>query len=182
MRVGINGMGRIGRLALRAAFGAAERPEDDPRAGNRLEVVHLNEVKGGAAATAHLLAFDSVQGRWRAPIVADGEAAIRVGDRLLGFSEDARPADNGPGDRDALLLPARQLRREVVNAGAQADAVERFLGPLPPLGVRHAPIEQGNLHVVEHAEVADQVKHLEDEADLLVAHRRQRAVRVARDG
>ena len=44
MRVGINGMGRIGRLALRSAMGAAERPTDDPRAGNRLEVVHLNEV------------------------------------------------------------------------------------------------------------------------------------------
>ena len=32
MRIGINGMGRIGRLALRAAMGAAERPTDDPRA------------------------------------------------------------------------------------------------------------------------------------------------------
>ena len=52
MKVGINGMGRIGRLALRAAMGAAERQADDPRAGNRLEVVHLNELKGGAAATA----------------------------------------------------------------------------------------------------------------------------------
>ena len=60
MKLGINGMGRIGRLALRAAMGAAERPADDPRAGNRLEVVHLNALKGGAAATAHLLAFDSV--------------------------------------------------------------------------------------------------------------------------
>ena len=49
MRVGISGMGRIGRLALRAAMGAAERQRDDPRAGNRLDVVHLNEVKGGAA-------------------------------------------------------------------------------------------------------------------------------------
>ncbi|WP_144186190.1 ArsJ-associated glyceraldehyde-3-phosphate dehydrogenase [Elioraea rosea] len=93
MRVGINGMGRIGRLALRAAFGAAERPDDDPRAGNRLEVVHLNEVKGGAAATAHLLAFDSVQGRWRASIAAEDESALRVGDRRLGFSEHARPVD-----------------------------------------------------------------------------------------
>jgi Glyceraldehyde 3-phosphate dehydrogenase, NAD binding domain len=55
MKVGINGMGRIGRLALRAAMGAAERQADDPRAGNRLQVVHLNELKGGAAATAHLL-------------------------------------------------------------------------------------------------------------------------------
>jgi glyceraldehyde 3-phosphate dehydrogenase len=86
VRVGINGMGRIGRLALRAAFGAAERPHDDPRAGNRLEVVHLNEIKGGAAATAHLLAFDSVQGRWRAEIAARGEDAVAIGDRALTFS------------------------------------------------------------------------------------------------
>ena len=49
MGVGINGMGRIGRLALRAALGAMDRPDDDPRAGNRLDVVHVNEVKGGAA-------------------------------------------------------------------------------------------------------------------------------------
>ena len=46
MKVGINGMGRIGRLALRAAMGAAERPEDDPRGSNRLDVVHVNELKG----------------------------------------------------------------------------------------------------------------------------------------
>ena len=93
MKVGINGMGRIGRLALRAAMGAAERQSDDPRAGNRLEVVHLNEIKGGAVATAHLLAFDSVQGRWRADIAAEGDAAIRIGQRRLGFSSHAQPAD-----------------------------------------------------------------------------------------
>jgi glyceraldehyde 3-phosphate dehydrogenase len=93
MKVGINGMGRIGRLALRAAMGAAERQSDDPRAGNRLEVVHLNDIKGGAAATAHLLAFDSVQGRWRADIAAEGDAAVRIGQQRLGFSSHAQPAD-----------------------------------------------------------------------------------------
>ena len=50
MRVGINGMGRIGRLALRAAMGGAHRAKDDPYRNNRLEVVHLNEIKGGSAA------------------------------------------------------------------------------------------------------------------------------------
>ena len=93
MRVGINGMGRIGRLALRAALGAAERQSDDPRAGNRLEVVHLNEIKGGAAATAHLLAFDSVQGRWRADIAAERDDCIRIDDRRLGFSAHASSAE-----------------------------------------------------------------------------------------
>ena len=98
MRVGINGMGRIGRLALRAALGAAERPADDPRASNRLEVVHLNELKGGAAATAHLLEFDSVQGRWRNRIAAEGESALRIGDRTLGFSSHATAAEIPWGD------------------------------------------------------------------------------------
>jgi glyceraldehyde 3-phosphate dehydrogenase len=98
MRVGINGMGRIGRLALRAGLGAAERPEDDPRRSNRLDIVHLNELKGGAAACAHLLEFDSVQGRWRAPIRAEDSVAVHVGNRRLTFSEHARPAEIPWGD------------------------------------------------------------------------------------
>ncbi len=99
MRVGISGVGRIGRLALRAAMGAAERQEDDPRRGNRLEVVHLNEIKGGAAACAHLLEFDSVQGRWRGPrFGVEGDGAIRIGDRRMSFSAHAAPAEIPWGD------------------------------------------------------------------------------------
>lgn len=93
MKVGINGMGRIGRLALRSAMGAAERQGDDPRAGNRLDIVAVNEVKGGATGTAHLLAFDSVQGRWRADIAADSEDAIQIDGKRLAFSAHANPAD-----------------------------------------------------------------------------------------
>jgi glyceraldehyde 3-phosphate dehydrogenase len=98
MKVGINGMGRIGRLALRAAMGAADRPSDDPRGGNRLEVVHLNELKGGVAATAHLLAFDTVQGKWRENIRAEGENAVLIGSQRLSFSAHAAPADIPWGD------------------------------------------------------------------------------------
>ena len=98
MKVGINGMGRIGRLALRSALGAAQRPADDPRAGNRLEVVHLNELKGGVDATAHLLEFDSVQGRWRSRIAALGANAIRVDERRLSFSSFPASADIPWGD------------------------------------------------------------------------------------
>ena len=93
MKVGINGMGRIGRLALRSALGAAHRQPEDPRAGNRLEVVHLNEIKGGVAATAHLLMFDTVQGKWRENIRTDGEDIIRIGDKELSFSTHATSAE-----------------------------------------------------------------------------------------
>lgn len=138
MRIGINGMGRIGRLALRAALGAAERGQDDPRAGNRLEVVHLNEIKGGVGATAHLIEFDSVQGRWRAAIEAE-PGMIRIGERRLGFSEHAKPADIPWGDLgvDVVLectgkfvTPEalqghldRGAKRVVVAAPVKADSV-----------------------------------------------------------
>lgn len=97
MRLGINGMGRIGRLALRAAMGGALRPADDPRRDNRLEVVHVNEVKGGVGATAHLLEFDSVQGRWRHPIaVQNGD--IVIGGARVSFSSHADPGAVPWGD------------------------------------------------------------------------------------
>ena len=104
MRVGINGMGRIGRLALRAAMGAAHRPADDPHQANRLDVVHLNELKGGAAATAHLLAFDSIQGKWRAEIGAHEEHAVRINQQTISFSSHAAPVDIPWGDMGVELV------------------------------------------------------------------------------
>ena len=104
MRVGINGMGRIGRLALRAAMGEAHRPADDPRQANRLDVVHLNELKGGAAATAHLLAFDSIQGPWRTEIGAHEEHAISINQQLMTFSTHAAPGDIPWGDLGVDLV------------------------------------------------------------------------------
>ena len=98
MRVGINGMGRIGRLALRSAFGGIYRPDADPRAHNRLDVAHINEVKGGIAATAHLLEFDSLHGRWNTPIGIDGGKAITIANKKLGFTDATNPADVAWGD------------------------------------------------------------------------------------
>jgi glyceraldehyde 3-phosphate dehydrogenase len=98
MRVGTNGMGRIGRLSLRAALGGMERPADDPRAGNRLEIVHVNEVKGDGGVTAHLLEFDSLHGRWRQNIGSDGEKAILIGNKRIGFSNAPVPGEVPWGD------------------------------------------------------------------------------------
>ncbi len=63
VRVGINGFGRMGRLALRAGWGSP---------GLRFDAV--NEITGGAETGAHLLEFDSVHGRWDREIVAGPEA------------------------------------------------------------------------------------------------------------
>jgi len=79
VRVGINGFGRIGRLALRSAW---EFPE--------LEFVHINEIKGGVEAAAHLLTFDSVHGRWQHDVQVIGDH-IQIDHKSLSFSEYAKP-------------------------------------------------------------------------------------------
>lgn len=98
MKVGINGMGRMGRLALRAAMGGVLRADGDPRSANRLDVVHLNEIKGGAAATAHLLEFDSLHGRWRTSFEVASDNAIAIGGKRLGFTAAASPGEVPWGD------------------------------------------------------------------------------------
>ncbi|MEB3339638.1 ArsJ-associated glyceraldehyde-3-phosphate dehydrogenase [Okeania sp.] len=81
IRIGINGFGRIGRLVLRASW---EWPE--------LEFVHINEVKGGTEAAAHLLKFDSVHGRWLPEVEARDKQVIIDG-KALSFSEYSQPGE-----------------------------------------------------------------------------------------
>lgn len=63
--VGINGFGRMGRLAMRAAF-----DWDD------IEIVQINDPAGNAATLAHLLTFDSVHGRWHHEATQDGDSMV----------------------------------------------------------------------------------------------------------
>lgn len=81
VRIGINGFGRMGRLVLRAL----------PRHPG-IELVHVNEIKGGISTAAHLLEFDSVHGRYPGTVRVDGDALV-VDDRTVTFSEHATPGD-----------------------------------------------------------------------------------------
>jgi glyceraldehyde 3-phosphate dehydrogenase len=71
IRVGINGFGRIGRLALRAAF-------DNPA----LTFVHINDPAADATTHAHLINFDSVHGRWSHQASAEGNHIVINGHRI----------------------------------------------------------------------------------------------------
>ncbi|MCW9033007.1 MAG: ArsJ-associated glyceraldehyde-3-phosphate dehydrogenase [Alphaproteobacteria bacterium] len=81
VRVGINGFGRMGRLALRAAW---DWPD--------FQITQINEIKGGAEVAAHLLEFDTVHGRWERQIGFDADSIEIEGDRIS-FSEFPTPTD-----------------------------------------------------------------------------------------
>ena len=80
-RVGINGLGRIGRLALRVAW---DWPD--------LDIVHINEPHGDPEVLAHLLEFDSVHGRWDRDISWQS-SYLQVSGKNLSISAYSTPAE-----------------------------------------------------------------------------------------
>ncbi|MDJ0270191.1 MAG: type I glyceraldehyde-3-phosphate dehydrogenase [Aigarchaeota archaeon] len=78
LRVGINGMGRIGRLFFRAAL-------QDPEYGKSFRVVAYNELADNRT-TAHLLKYDSIHGRLNRQVSYTDKGIVVDGDELVGFS------------------------------------------------------------------------------------------------
>ncbi len=130
IRVGINGFGRMGRLALRAGWECSE-----------LEFVHINEVKGGTAAAAHLLKFDSIHGKWATDVEAEGDK-IRIEEKYLSFSEY-----NTPGE-----VPWNEFGVDLVLECSGKFRTRESLEPYFQGGVAKvivaAPVKEGALNVV----------------------------------
>ncbi|SHH97977.1 ArsJ-associated glyceraldehyde-3-phosphate dehydrogenase [Ferrimonas marina] len=78
VKVGINGFGRMGRLALRAAWGWPE-----------FEFVRINDPAGNTLTNAHLLEFDSVHGRWDRPVSTEGDNLVIDGNIIAVTSNKA---------------------------------------------------------------------------------------------
>lgn len=66
----LNGLGRIGKLALR------------PLLERGAEIAWINDAVGDAAMHAHLLEFDTVHGRWNAAFSSDEDSLTIDGTRL----------------------------------------------------------------------------------------------------
>ncbi len=130
IRVGINGFGRMGRLALRTAW---DWPE--------LEIVQINEIKGGPAAAAHLLEFDSVHGRWSREIQA-GEDFISVDGARIAFSEGNNPQDIdwGTPGVDIVVEASGQFRTP--------DALQPYFDRGARKVLVAAPVKQDALNIV----------------------------------
>lgn len=130
IRVGINGFGRMGRLALRVAN---DWPEFD--------IVHINETRGGAETAAHLLEFDSIHGRWPRA-VSHTENGIVIGDKTIGFSAFAAPEEIPWKDHGVdIVIEATGKFRTPASLQAHFDQGAKKI-------IVAAPVKQGALNVV----------------------------------
>ncbi len=102
------------------------------------------------------------------------ERRVDVAGRLVG-EQDLGLADQRAGDRGALLLPARQHRREGVHAVAEADPAEELdhVGAVARLLLVEDTERQRD--ILEGGQVVEQAEILEYDADP-PAHRRQVAL------
>ena len=129
-RVGINGFGRMGRLALRAGWHFPE-----------LEIAHINELKGGAETAAHLLTFDSVHGRWTREVSATDDAVVIDGKRVS-FTAHAAPGD----------VPWKEHGVDIVLECSGKFRTPELLAPYFATGVKKvivaAPVKDKALNVV----------------------------------
>lgn len=130
IKIGINGFGRMGRLAFRAAW---DWPE--------FEIVHINEISGDAAAAAHLLHFDSVHGRW-SHLVGSDDQGLLINEQRVSYTQNSA----------IEKTPWRELGVDIVVECTGKFKSKEALAPYLEQGVKKvvvsAPVKDGTLNIV----------------------------------
>lgn len=157
MKIGINGLGRIGRGVLRAA---AKRPE--------LEVVAVNHKSRRIAVTdtyaqsvAHLIKYDSVLGVYDLDVRGEGRDAIYIDGRKISLLAEGDPASlpwkelgvdivvestgRFNGVEDAAKHLAAGAKKVVITAPAKGECLTVVMG------VNHRLYDPAVHHVVSNA-------------------------------
>ncbi|MBZ9611520.1 ArsJ-associated glyceraldehyde-3-phosphate dehydrogenase [Rheinheimera maricola] len=119
IKIGINGFGRIGRLALRAAF---DWPE--------LDFVQINDPAADTATFAHLINFDSIHGIWRHSATADGQSMVINGKRIA-VSQNKAIADTDWSGCDVVIEASGKMKSKAVLEAYLAQGVKRVVVSAP---------------------------------------------------
>ncbi len=149
-KVGINGFGRIGRLALKAI---------KERSGGALEVVAVNDLTD-AATNAHLFKYDSNYGVYPGTVEAKGDDLIIDGSRVRVLAE--RDPSNLPwGDLGVeIVLESTGLFTDAEKATAHRTAGAKKVIISAPgknedvtlvLGVNEGTYDPGAHHIISNA-------------------------------
>lgn len=149
MKVGINGFGRIGRIAFRAAL------ED----GN-VEILAINDL-GDIKTLAHLLKYDSVHEMLKAEIKTKSGDAIQVNGKEIKVYNQRDPKEIPWGDHDIDVIiestgvftnkkdASKHLRDGVKKVIISAPAKDADITMV--LGVNHKAYDPTKHHVISNA-------------------------------
>ena len=126
-RIALNGLGRIGKLALR----------DLCENGSGGEIALLNDLAGDAGQHALLLEFDSVHGRWAADISSES-GVLTINGNTIRLTSETTLTD----------LPLEEMAIDVVIDCTGVYKTEAALAPYYAAGVKKvivsAPVKDGD--------------------------------------
>ena len=150
VRVGINGIGRIGRNFLRAVLANGQ---------GEVEVVAANDLLP-LSSVAYLLEYDSVFGRLSDKVEAE-EGELKVGDRSIKMFAEREPKEIPWGDVGAqIVVESTGLFTERATAASHLDGgAERVLISAPGkevdgtfvYGVNHQDFDASKHQVISNA-------------------------------
>ncbi len=147
LRIGINGFGRIGRLALRCLWPQVE--------AGKVELIRINDPGGDAATFAHLLEFDSVHGHWapgKGILAAD--QAIVVDGKTVAFSTNNAIGDSAWSSCDVVIECSGKMKTKTQLQTYLEQGVGRVVVSAP---VKEAGVLNVVMGVNDH--LYDPVKH-----------------------
>ncbi len=148
IKVGINGFGRMGRLALRAAWGWPE-----------FEFIQINDPGGDATTLAHLLNFDSVHGRWQHEAVAEEHCILIEGQRIA-CSQNRAVDETDWSHCDLVIEASGRIKTRALLEQYLDQGVKRVLVTAPVkeegvlnlvMGVNHALYDPAQHRIITAA-------------------------------
>lgn len=148
IKIGINGFGRIGRLALRAAYAWPD-----------VEFVHINDPAGDAATHAHLLNFDSIHGRWPHEARSEGNE-ILIDNQRIRVTANKTIAETDWSGCDVVLECSGKMKSVALLEQYLAQGVKRVVVSAPVkeagalnivMGVNHALFDPAQHRIVTAA-------------------------------
>ncbi|NQZ32886.1 MAG: ArsJ-associated glyceraldehyde-3-phosphate dehydrogenase [Oceanospirillaceae bacterium] len=115
IKIGINGFGRMGRLAMRAAF---DWPE--------VEFIQINDPAGSAEAFAHLLTFDSVHGRWHHN-ATHNDNQILINERSIPLTNNSSIAQTDWSGCDVVIEASGKMKTRALLQAYLEQGVKRVV-------------------------------------------------------
>lgn len=148
IKVGINGFGRIGRLALRASWNWPE-----------FEFVQINDPAADAETYAHLLKFDSIQGTWPEEVSVDNGKLI-INGKTIRVTTNKAIAETDWSECDVVIEASGKMKSVAILQAYLDQGVKQVVVSAPVkepgalnivMGVNHHLFNAAEHHIVTAA-------------------------------
>ena len=124
MKIGINGLGRMGRLTMRATIDRFQTKDQ------AFSFVQSNDPAGNAETMAHLMEFDSVHGRWLKDIGVNGDK-MNIANNAIDHTQNTTIEETNWSECDIVLEASGKFKTQAELSKYFDQGVKRVVVAAP---------------------------------------------------